>query len=131
MHIVEEELYKVSCHVDRRDLRSYGITTEDLMNRTPLGNMFMKKAAELSKESTDYDWPGCAFSMQMELYPEDFVLIFSERIDDYLYNLRQTANVLPMEQKTSFDELIYMIENATEAEARELIRRFEQNVKNA
>ncbi|MDE5777353.1 MAG: adaptor protein MecA [Lachnospiraceae bacterium] len=130
MHIVEDKLYRVACHVDRGDLKAYGITTEDLINRTPLGHMFIKKAAELAKESTDYVWPGCAFSMQLEMYQDGIVLIFSERIEDYVYNLRQTANVLPMEQKASFDEMIYVIENSGEDEARELVRRFEHNVKN-
>lgn len=130
MHIVEEKLYRVACHVDRRDLKAYGITTDDLINRTPLGHMFIKRASELSKDSTDYIWPGCAFSMQLEMYRNDIVLVFSERIEDYAYNLRQTANVLPKEQKASFDEMIYVIENSGEDEARELIRRFEHNVKN-
>ncbi len=130
MHIVEEDTYKVSCHIDRRDLKAHGITADDIINRSPLGSLFIKKAAKLAKESTDYEWPGCAFSMQIEMYPDDFVLIFSERIDDYVYNLQQTANALLGEQRASFDEMIYMIKNAPGNEARELIRRFEMNVKN-
>lgn len=131
MHIVEEDLYKVSCRIDRLDLRQHGITLDDLMNRSPLGKMFLKKAAELAKKSTAYDWPGCAYSMQMDIYNNDVVVIFSERIDDYLYNLRTSASALPKEQADSMMKMIAFISMAEEDEAREMIRRFEENVREA
>lgn len=129
MHIVEEAQYKVSCHVDRKDLRLHGITLDDLINRTPLGNMFIKKAAELSKAGTDYEWPGCAMSMQIDFYPDEVVLVFSERIDDYIYNLRQSVLALPKEQAANLDKMVVMISMAQEEEAREIIRKFESNVR--
>ncbi len=129
MHIVEEDKYKVACHVDRRDLKANGITADDLINRTPLGRMFIKNAARLSRESTGYEWPGCALSMQMDFYSDGIVLVFSERIDDYIYNLRQSAAALPKEQAAKMDKMIVMISMAEEEEAREIIRSFEQNVK--
>lgn len=129
MHIVEEDTYKVSCHIDRRDLRAHGITADDIINRTPLGGLFIKKAAELSKESTNYEWPGCAFSMQIDMYADDFVLVFSERIDDYIYNLRQSMLALPKEQAGLLDKMIVMISMAEEEEARRIIRNFETNVR--
>lgn len=130
MHIVEEAEYKVACHVDRKDLRLHGITVEDVLNRTPLGRMFIKKAAELAKESTDYSWPGCGFSMQMDFYTDDFVLIFSERIDDFLYNLRQSALALPKEQAKELERIMNMIRLAEdEEEARQIIRNFEESIR--
>ncbi|MDD5949994.1 MAG: adaptor protein MecA [Lachnospiraceae bacterium] len=129
MHIEEVERYKVACHVSRKDLRLHGIMVEDLVNRTPLGRMFIGKASELSKDSTEYDWPGCAFSMQMEFYPDDIILIFSERIDDYIYNLRQTEMTLPQEQAEEFGKMINLISMSEEEEARRIIRNFEKNVR--
>lgn len=129
MHIVEEDRYRVACHVDRADLRIHGITMDDLINRTPLGKMFMEKAARLSKESTGYAWPGCGFSVQMDFYPKDIVLVFSERVEDYVYNLRQTMHTLPVEQAKQMEELILKITTADEEAARGLIRSFEDNVK--
>lgn len=129
MHIVEEDTYKVACHVDRRDFRDHGITMEDLINRTPLGRIFIKKAAELSKKSTDYEWPGCASSMQMDIYPDEIVLLFSERIDDYIYNLQQSMNALSKEQAAQLDKMIVMISMEEEEEARMIIRNFEQNIR--
>lgn len=130
MHIVEEEKYKVACHIDYRDLKQHGITAEDLVNRTPLGQMLIRKAGELAKASTEYEWPGCGFSMQMDFYPDDIVLTFSERIEDFVYNLRQTQAALPKEQMQFFDRLILSITMAdSEEEARNIIRKFEENVK--
>lgn len=129
MHIVEEGKYKVACHVDNRDLKAHGIILDDLINRTPLGHIFIKKAAQISKESTDYEWHGCALSMQMDFYPNEVVLVFSERIDDYIYNLRQSALALPKEQAEQLDKMIVMISMSEEEQAREIIRNFEQNIK--
>jgi len=131
MHIVEEDKYKVSCHVDRKDLRQHGITADDLINRTPLGRMFIKKAGEISKASTGYEWPGCGLSMQIDFYPDDIVLVFSEKIEDFVYNLQQSARALPKEQAEFFDKMVLMIIMAEEEEAREIIRNFEQNVRNS
>ena len=55
MHIEEIERYKVACYVTRVDLKQHGITIEDLVDRTPLGQMFIKKAVELSKGCTEYE----------------------------------------------------------------------------
>lgn len=129
MHIEEIERYKVACYVTRVDLKQHGITIEDLVDRTPLGQMFIKKAVELSKGCTEYEWPHCAYSMQMEFYPQEIALIFSERVDDYIYNLRQTAMVLSGEQAAQFQHLVDVICVSEEEEARELIRSFEENMR--
>ena len=129
MHIVEENLYKIACNIDRADLRLHGITKDDLINRTPLGQLFIRKAAELCKGSTAYAWPGCGFSMQMDFYYEDIVLIFSERIEDFVYNLRQTVHTLPQDQAILMDALLHRIEHANEDTARKLIRNFEDHIK--
>ncbi|MBR1599461.1 MAG: adaptor protein MecA [Lachnospiraceae bacterium] len=129
MHIVEEDLYKVSCRIDRQDMRQHGIILDDLMNRTPLGKMFLKKAAELSKESTDYEWPDCACSMKMDIYNDHVLVVFSERIDDYLYNLKTSVAALSKEQADQMEKMIAFISMADEDEARDMIRRFEENVR--
>ena len=129
MHIEETDRYKVACHVSRVDLKLHGITIEDLVNRTPLGQMFIKKAVELSKGCTEYEWPHCAYSMQMEFYPTEIVLIFSERVDDYIYNLRQTAMALDGKQAAQLQHLIDVISVSEEEEARAMIRNFEESVR--
>ena len=132
MHIEEEDRYKVACHLDRRDLRLHGITMDDLINRTPLGYMFIHKAGQLAKESTGYVWPGCGLTMQMDIFETEVVLYFSERIEDYLYNLQQTAYALDSEQTAGIEQMIDLIrKQSDEDKAREIIRNFEGNVKAA
>ena len=43
--------------------------------------------------------------MQIDVYPDSVALIFSERIDDYLYNLRQSMAALPKEQAAQLDKM--------------------------
>lgn len=131
MHIEEKQLYQISCFVDRRDMKSFGVTVDDFINRTPLAHMMIGRARELSKNSTDYEWPGCGFSMEMKFYPEFIELVFSERIEDFVYNLEQSLAALPEQQAKDLQRVITMIKMAeNEIEARKIIRDFEANVKN-
>lgn len=130
MHIEERKLYQISCFIDRRDMRQYGVSPEDFVNRTPLAQMLIKKARELSKESTDYQWPDCAFSMEIKLYNDMIELVFSERIEDFMYNLEQTVAALPKEQADELRRVITMIQLAEDEElARKIIKNFETSVK--
>lgn len=129
MHIVEKDQYQVSCYIDRADMKQYGVISEDFVNRTPLAMMLIGKARQLAKESTDYEWPGCAFSMEMKFYSECIELVFSERIQDFVYNLEQSVLALPDKQGKELQRLIHMISlSETETDARNLIREFEKNV---
>lgn len=132
MHIEEGKLYQVSCFIDRRDMRQYGVTPEDFLNRTPLANLLIGRARQLAKESTDYAWPDCGFSMEIKFYTDNIELVFSERIEDFLYNLEQTVAALPKEQGEELRRVITMIQMAEdETTARNLIRNFEESVKTA
>lgn len=131
MHIEERQLYQVSCYVDRRDMKSFGVTLEDFLNRTPLAQMMIGKARELAKESTDYEWPGCGFSMEIKIYPEMIELVFSERLEDFVFNLEQSRAALPENQAKELQRVITTIKMAEdEMEARKIIRDFENSVKN-
>lgn len=131
MHIVELEKYKVACHIDRRDLKSHGITVEDLINRTPLGHIFFKKAATLVKESTPYAWSGCGSTMSIDIYEDEVILIFSEQIEDYLYQLQQTSAALDVKQAQGITDMIALIRRQPDEEsARDIIRSFESQIRN-
>ncbi len=129
MHIVEVDEYKVECHVTRKDLHLHGITVEDIVNRTPLARIFFQKASALAKESTDYEWPHSAYSMQMQFYAKDIVITFSERVDDYIYNLKQTAMMMSKEDAVSLEKMIYTLESLDEDAKRSMISNFENSVK--
>lgn len=105
---------------------------DDLINRTPLGYMFIRRAGELAKNSTGYTWPGCGMTMCMEFYDAEIVLRFSERIEDYLKNLQESAYALEKAQAEGIDQLIRLImQQKDEAQARGIIRSFENNIRGA
>ena len=69
--------------------------------------------------------------MQMDFYQDGVVLVFSERIDDYVYNLEQSVLALPGEQADRLSKMIAMISISGEEKAREIIREFENNIEEA
>jgi len=129
MHIEELDYLRVACYLNRHDMKEYGISRDDLINRTSLAHMFFQTAGRLAKQSTDYAWPGCAMSLEMKFKEEVIIVIFSERIDDYIYNLKQTAAALPAEQAISIDALIDKLKELKEEDARVLIKNFERNIR--
>lgn len=131
MHIEEKRKYQVSCIIDRSDMKQYGVMPDDFINRTPLADMLIKKARKLAKESTDYEWPGCGFSMEIKFYTNQIELVFSERIEDFLYNLEQSLLALPKEQGQGLQRVITRIRLAEdESIARKIISDFEQSIQN-
>ena len=132
MHIVELEKYKVACHIDRRDLKLNGVSIDDLINRTPLGHMFFHKAAELARESTSYAWTGCGSTISIDIYEDEVILIFSEQIEDYLYQLQQTTAALDQDQADGIADMIRLIRSQPDEEsARDIIRSFEAQIRKA
>ena len=131
MHIVEDDRYRVKCHVSRKDLHIHGITVDDIVNRTPLARIFFKKASELAKNSTGYEWPHSAYSMQLEFYQSDIVITFSERVDDYIYNLKQTALTMDKGEAESLEKMIFTLETLDESGQRAMISNFEHSVRDA
>ena len=131
MYIEERQQYQVSCIIDRKDMKQHGVLPEAFVNRTPLAMMLIKKARGIAVQSTNYEWPECGFSMEMKFYPDGIELIFSERIEDFVYNLEQSVLALPQEQGQDLQRVITMIKMAEdENAARKIIREFESNIKN-
>ncbi len=128
MHIEEIDRYKMACRLSRHDMKEYGISHTDLMDRTPMARMFFSTAIRLCKAGTDYEWPGCGLTMEIKFYDDETVVIFSERVDDYIYNLRQTLLTLDGEQAESLEEFINLLNIASEEEQRNMIRSFEKNI---
>ena len=120
--------YKVACHLYNLDMELYGISMEDLAERTPQGSKVIRKISGIVKKDSRFSWPGCAFSMEMQFFPDRVSLVFSERIDDFLYNLKQTAVIMETSQARNLYEFIEEIEQLPEKEARKQIQHFEEKV---
>lgn len=130
MKYVEHEKYKVTCVLEQSEMFCYGVSLDDILSRTPAGWNCLRILKEKAMSVTDYEWPGCAYSSQIEARSNgDVAITFSETIEDFVYNLRQSLMIADSADK-GLAEFINTIESSDEETARSLIRRFEANVRN-
>lgn len=129
MKFIEIEKYKVKCILEQSELFSYGATLDDILSRKPGTFEFMRIIKQQVISATDYNWPGCAFSSEIEAMEDGGIAItFSETISDFVYNLRQTM-IIDENSADALKGLILLIESSDEDSAREIIRSFEENVR--
>lgn len=129
MKFIEIEKYKVKCILEESELFAYGATLDDILSRKPGTFEFMRLIKQEVLKATDYNWPGCAFSSQIEVMENcDLAITFSETISDFVYNLKQTM-IIDEKSSELLSELIDKIETSDEKTARGIIRRFEENVR--
>lgn len=128
MKFFELEDYRATCIIEQVDLDSCGLSADDIFDRTPEGMELIKSARQMTLQMIKKEWPHCAFSMQISAYQNgDIALVFSENIDDFVYNLKQSSQLMEQGAEPLWN-LIREIEARDEKEARELIRQFEKNV---
>lgn len=129
MKFIELEKYKVTCIIEETELFSYGATLDDILSRKPGTFEFIRLIKQEAIKATDYNWPGCAFSSQIEVRENGALAItFSETISDFVYNLKQTMYIDESSAEV-IRELVSVIEESEEDTARKIIRRFEENVR--
>lgn len=129
MKFVELEKYKVTCILENSELFAYGATLDDILSRKPGTWEFMRIIKQKVINATDYNWPGCAFSSEIEVRENgDLAITFSETISDFVYNLRQTM-IIDDSVSDMINDLVCKIESSDEETARAIIRNFEENVR--
>ena len=133
MKFLKEETYKATCIVEQTDLTAFGLTADDIFERSDRGREFIGMARDLAMKNINEEWPGCAFSMQMSAYQNgDIALTFSETIEDFVYGLQQSLQLTGEGPNAEMlNKLITEIQSRDEASARTLIRNFEANVRAA
>jgi len=129
MKFIEIEKYKVKCILEKSELFAYGVTLDDILSRKPGTFEFMHVIKQEVIKATDYNWPGCAFSSQLEVIDNGALAItFSETISDFVYNLKQTM-LIDSSSSSAINELVYRIESSDEETSRLIIKTFETNVR--
>ena len=131
MKFFEIEKYKVKCILEESEMFAYGATLDDILLRKPGTFEFMRLIKQEVIKATDYNWPGCAFSSQIEVEEDGSLAItFSETIDDFVYNLKQTM-IIDDSAADVIKVLVERIEASDEETARGIIRAFEENTARA
>lgn len=121
---------KVTCIAGKEDMEFFGVTLEDILDRTQQGYHFIKKVKELAGMNQKVAWTNVAYTLQISmLEKEKLSLTYSEEIPDYIESLKHSMAMADQVTMEPLKDFIAALENAEEEEARKLIARFEKNIK--
>lgn len=121
---------KVNCIASTEDLDFFGVTLEDLLDRTQQGFHFIKKVKELAGMNQKISWTNIAYTLQISMLEGGKIsLTFSEEISDYIESLKHSMVMADQATMEPLKEFITALENTVEEDARKLVARFEKNVR--
>lgn len=121
---------KVTCIAEKEDLEFFGITLEDILDRTQQGYHFIKKIKELAGINQKVTWTNVAYTLQISILENDRLsLTYSEEIKDYIESLKHSMVMADQATLEPLKDFITALENTDEENARKLVARFEKNVR--
>lgn len=121
---------KVECIATQEDFDFFGITLDDILDRTEAGMHFLKKAKELCAMTQKVVWTNVAYTLNITMLPDGSVsFVFSECIEDYTASLKHSLAMADEETREPLEEFISALEQAGEEEGRRLVAHFEKNIK--
>lgn len=121
---------KVTCIANAEDFAFFGITVDDLLERTEGARHFLQKVKMLAGQAQGVEWTNIAYTLQISMLANGQVaLTFSETIEDYIASLRHSMMVADVQTKKPLEEFIETLEKAPKDRARQLVARFEKNVR--
>jgi hypothetical protein len=122
---------KVECIASQDDFEFFGVTLDDILDRTPAGFNFLKRLKELCAMTQNVKWTNVAYTLNIAMLKDDRVAFeFSECIEDYITGLRNSLIMADEKTKGPLQDFITTLENTDEDEARLLISKFEKNIRN-
>lgn len=130
MEYRKEADLRVTCIANEDDFALFGITFADLLDRSEGGFRFLRKIKELAGVNQKVEWTNVAYTLQITSLPDKRVsLTFSERIDDYIENLKHSMSIADEETKNVLGQFLQALEETDEESARIMISHFEKNVR--
>lgn len=91
---------KVECIATQEDFDFFGITLDDILDRTKNGMYFLKKAKELCAMTQGVEWTDVAYTLNITMLPDGSVSFeFSECIGDYAASLRHSLAMADKETR--------------------------------
>lgn len=121
---------KVECIARKEDFDFFGVSLNDVLDRTEAGMYFLKRAKELCAMTQKVAWTNVAYTLNITMLPDDSVSFeFSECIDDYIISLKHSLAMADAETRGPLEEFIRALEEADEEEGRKLVAHFEKNIK--
>lgn len=121
---------KVECIATQEDFGFFGITFDDVLDRTEAGMHFLKKAKELCAMTQKVAWTNVAYTLNITMLPDGSVSFeFSECIADYIVSLKHSLGLADEATRGPLEEFIRALEDADEEEGRRLVAHFENNIR--
>lgn len=121
---------KVTCIAEKEDLEFFGITLEDLLDRTQQGYHFIKKVKELAGMNQKVVWTNIAYTLQISMLEDQRLsLTYSEEIPDYIESLKHSMVMADQATMGPLQDFITTLENSDEESARKLVAHFEKNIR--
>lgn len=121
---------KVTCIATPDDMEFFGVTLDDILDRTQEGYRFLKKTKELCSITQKVQWTNIAYTLQIAMLPDGSLSLgFSEEIPDYIENLRHSMIMADEQTLAPLKDFIATLEKSDEETARKLVARFEKNVR--
>ncbi len=121
---------KVTCIADAEDFAFFGVSLDDLMDRNDVARHFLQRIKALAGQMQGIEWTDIAYTLQISILSDQRVaLTFSEMISDYIASLKHSMIATDQETLGPLDEFIKTLEKAPEDRARQLVARFEKNVR--
>ena len=132
MEYIKVSNLKVTCLATEDDFSFFGISFDDLLERNEAAFHFLKKAKELAGKNQKIEWTNTAYTLQISMLQDKRVsLTFSEEILDYVESLKNSMGLADESTKGPLKEFIDTLQTVDESKAREMVARFEKNVRNA
>jgi hypothetical protein len=122
---------KVECIASQDDFEFFGVTLDDVLDRTPQGFNFLKRLKELCAMTQNVTWTNVAYTLNIGMLSDERVSFeFSECIDDYIAGLKNSLMAADEQTKGPLEDFIKVLENSDEETGRRLVSRFENNIRN-
>lgn len=129
MEYIRKADLKVECIATQEDLTFFGITLDDVLDRSQAGMYFLKKAKELCAMTQKVTWTNIAYTLNITMLSDERVSFeFSELIEDYVVSLKHSLGMADAETRGPLEEFIRALEEAGEEEGRKLVAHFEKNI---
>ena len=121
---------KVECIASKEDFEFFGVSLDDVLDRTEAGMHFLRRVKELCGQTQKVSWTNTAYTLNIPMLPDERVSFeFSECIEDYIVSLKHSMAMADEQTLGPLKEFIEALENSNETEARNLVAHFEKNTR--
>lgn len=121
---------KVECIASKDDFEFFGVSLDDVLDRTEAGMHFLRRVKELCGQTQNVNWTSIAYTLNITMLADERVSFeFSECIEDYIISLKHSMAMADEQTLGPLKEFIEALENADEDEARTLVAHFEKNTR--